>query len=171
MKKLPLLLAFVVAAFMFSSDARAKIYFGASIGDATLEEDTSGFDGNDTGYKFYGGFRFFKFFGIEAAWEDFGNPDSGGANAEVQRFDVFAVGVIPIKRLELWGKIGVGYWDSKASLSGGGSLNDDGTDTSYGVGIGFELTRMFWIRAEYESFELDDIDDLTMVSIGLDIRF
>ena len=154
--------------------ARAEIYFGGSLGQATLEVDRV--DADDTGYKVFGGFRFFKFFGIEGDFVDYGNLDgsSSGVNLDstVKSLDAFAVGVIPIKRFEIFGKAGVSAWDSDSKRTGSITETDNasGFDFSYGVGGAFLVTEHFAIRAEWEAFQLDH-DDLSMTSVGLELRF
>ncbi len=153
--------------------ARAEIYFGGSLGQATLEVDR--LDADDTGYKVFGGFRFLKFFGIEGDFVDYGNLDgsSSGVNFEatVRSLDAFAVGIIPIKRFEIFGKAGAAAWDSRLSGSVPTEMDKaSGFDFTYGVGAAFLVTEHFAVRAEWEAFQLDD-DELSMTSVGLELRF
>ena len=45
-----------------------------------------------------------------------------------------------------------------------------GTDLAYGVGVQFRLLSL-GIRAEYERFDIDDVDDANMLSIGVTYTF
>ena len=89
---------------------------------------------------------------------------------EITRADIFVLGVIPIGRFELYGKVGYGYWDSDFT-SGGMTQSTDDSDAAYGVGVAVKFAKLIAIRAEYELFEIEGIDDLTMASIGIDLRF
>ena len=63
-------------------------------------------------------------------------------------------------------------WD--ASLSAPAlpalSMNESGTDLSYGVGVQFRLLSLS-IRGEYEVFKIKELDDVNLFSIGLTWTF
>lgn len=173
MKKLLLSLAILLAAALLAvPDAHAEIVLGASIGQSDLE--IGSFNDDDTGAQFYAGFRFLKFVGLELEYTDFGTfeDNSGGMTdtREITRADIFVLGVIPLSRFEIYGKVGYGYWDGDFT-SGGMTQGDDGSDAAYGVGFAVKFVKILAIRIEYEVFETEGIDDLTMASIGLDFRF
>ncbi len=173
MKKLLLSLAILLAAAILAvPDAHAEIVLGASVGQSDVE--TGGFNDDDTGAQFYAGFRFLKLLGLELEYTDFGTFEQGsGASSEsleVTRLDLFVLGVIPLGRFELYGKVGYGYWDSDFR-SGGMTQSDDDADKAYGAGVAIKFAKLIAIRAEYEVFEIDGNDDLTMASIGIDFRF
>jgi hypothetical protein len=48
--------------------------------------------------------------------------------------------------------------------------SDDGTDLAYGVGAQFRVWSLS-LRAEYEVFDVDDVDDLNMISVGFTFTF
>src|SRR5262245_43429373 len=54
--------------------ARAGIVLGASVGETGVNLSTVDFNASDTSWKAYGGFRFFRFLGLQAEYLDFGNP-------------------------------------------------------------------------------------------------
>ncbi len=91
--------------------------------------------------------------------------------SKVKSFDAFAVGVIPIKKFEIFGKAGVAAWDRDDKLSTSTETEKHtGFDFKYGIGGAFLFSKHFAVRAEWESFELDD-DTLSMASLGLELRF
>lgn len=174
MKKMLLSLAVLLpAALLAPPAAHAEIILGAGIGQSDVKIGSVKAD--DTGGQFYGGFRFLKFVGVELEYTDFGTFEhtSGGTTdtLEVTRADLFAVGVIPFGRFEVYGKLGYGYWDGELRSAGGNPVSDDGSDPSFGVGFAIKFVKLLAIRLEYEEFEIDGVDDLTMASIGLDFRF
>ena len=61
-------------------------------------------------------------------------------------------------------------WDAELSFAGFDVGSEDGTDTAYGVGAAFNLGS-FQIRAEYEVFDISDVEDLTMLSAGFVFTF
>ncbi len=170
------------ATLLCTPDAHAGFLVGASVGQAGVEIDdsSSDFDEDDTGFSARVGYRFLKFFGVEAGYVDFGKPEGDVGNnvnleADATGFDIYAVGIIPITRLEIFGKVGYFQWDFDTDISSGSSPSGDGNDLSYGVGIGLHVVGPFHVRAEYEVFQVDvdDVEDseLSMVSIGADFRF
>jgi hypothetical protein len=174
MKKLLLSLAILLsAALLAAPDAYAEIVLGASIGRSDLK--LGNVKDDDKGAQLYAGFHFLKFVGVELEYTDFGKfeDNSGGTTSplEVTRADLFVLGVIPIGRFEIYGKVGYGYWDGDFQSSGGNPQSDDGSDPAYGVGFAVKFVKILAIRIEYEEFEIEGVDDLTMASIGLDFRF
>ena len=171
MKKpvLILLLALVIGG-LTSTSAMADWYFGASLTDTTTEDGD--FDADDNSWKAFAGWRFLKFFGIEAQYVDFGEFDDtvGGMDfaAETTSLSAFAVGSLSFSRIDLFGKAGLAYWDN--DFTTGLGSDDTGTDLAYGVGAALRITGKLWIRAEWEIFEVDDAD-LDMASLGIHFRF
>jgi OOP family OmpA-OmpF porin len=151
-------------------------YLGGSVGRSNLQVDDIGglsaadFDGDDTAFKVIAGFRPLDWFGVEASYVDFGSPDDRVAGqrikADTDGVSAFAVGFLDVGPFDLYAKLGGINWDSK--LSGG--IKADGTDFAYGVGAQFRLLSLS-IRAEYEAFDVSDVDDLNMVSVGLTYTF
>ncbi len=86
--------------------------------------------------------------------------------AEGDGISAFAVGFLPTGPVDLFAKVGLIAWDSKIE---GGVFDDDGSDLAYGVGAQFRVLGLS-IRAEYEKFEISDVD-LDMISVGLTYTF
>ena len=169
-----------VAALLVAPAAHAGgVFLGASLGQSDLETDVfaAGFDGGDTGWKLFGGFHFLKFFALEGGYINFGSPDESlfgrSANADVDGWDVYAVGVVPIRKLELFAKAGLIYWDYEFQVISDPDLrqDDDGIDIAYGLGVAWKFTDSFALRGEYEVFDIGAVDDLTFLSVGVDFRF
>ena len=152
-------------------------YLGGSIGQAGLKIDdlTNGvvanddFNADDTAWKLIAGIRPLDWLGVEAAYVNFGKPEDTvlgqKLKAEGDGISAFAVGFLPTGPVDLFAKVGLISWDSKIS----GSFNDDGTDLAYGVGAQFRVLGLS-IRAEYEKFDVSDVD-LDMISVGLTYTF
>ena len=151
-------------------------YLGGSVGQANLKVDdlaglsAADFDGDDTGFKLIAGFRPLDWFSVEASYVDFGEPEDDVLGerfeADADGFSAFAVGFLALGPVDLFGKVGGISWDSNFS----GGLESDGTDFAYGAGAQFRIWSIS-VRAEYEAFDLGDIDDLNMISVGLTYTF
>lgn len=150
-------------------------YVGGSVQQTTIEVDlgSSSVDEDDTGFKAFGGYRFFKFFGVEASYVDLGGVSDSSGSVDLTAFDVFAVGNLPLgENWVLFGKAGYYRWDAEVS----GSPDEDDTDLAYGVGAAFRFNDLLAVRAEYELFEVDEDKigadvDVDAISVGLEIRF
>jgi len=169
MKKVLVVLALGAATFLFAPEARAEFIIGASYVEGNVEEED--FEGDANGWKAHAGFRFFKFFGVEGSYTDYGDPegDFSGSDivAEVSTLEFFGVGVIPLGFFEIFGKAGYGMWDVDISDV---DFEDDGWDLCYGAGFAIKF-KFIGFRAEYEAIEISDIDTVDKVSAGVDFRF
>ncbi len=153
-------------------------YVGASVVDSKVKVEDSGFDfdSSDTSYKVYAGFQFFKFFGVEGSYLDFGSLDDDVSGTDVTvdatGWDAFAVGILPFgDHFQIFGKFGWLFWDSDTKASGSSSDSDSGNDTAYGAGIEIIIGKHFGIRGEYERYDIEDTEKVETYSIGADFRF
>jgi OmpA-OmpF porin, OOP family len=175
--KLPVLLlaSSLLIAAAPASTADRGFYAGAGLGQMNTEvDDVLGlnydFDEDDTGFKVFGGYRFFPWLSVEGAYLDGGNPsikESGGSETvklgiDVQSLVAAAVFALPVgERFELFVKPGIAYWDAETSLSFTSSTfsdsfreDDNGSAFFLGAGAGFDVTDNFGLRLEYEWFEV-----------------
>ena len=173
MKKFLLVgLLLMAAAAAFPSQAHAGFIFGAGVGSNTVEIDED-FDESDLGWKAFAGFRFIKFLGVEVQYVEFGNPEADDIEVELNDLAAFGIGVLPIgEHFEIFGKAGYGQWDVEVEDT---SLNDVLADESewdfvYGAGAAVIFGEHFGFRLEYEVFEVDDTDNVTMASASIDFR-
>ncbi|MBL8269994.1 outer membrane beta-barrel protein [Steroidobacter sp.] len=149
------------------------IYLGASIGDANIDikQGLAQVDSDDTGYKFIAGIRPLDWFGIEASYVNFGKPKDGSLAADADGISGFGVFFLPAGPVDVFVKGGLISFDSSISVDGVGDIyRKDGTDFAYGVGVQFRLLSL-GIRAEYEKFEIDNVKDANMLSIGVTYTF
>jgi outer membrane immunogenic protein len=172
MKRLLLALLVALCIFGYSSTvALAGFNIGASYTDATVEE--SDFDADNSNYKVFAGWRFVKWFGVEAQYVNFGEFDDslGGSDVEIDAtsLDVYAIGSLRFWRLDLFAKAGLSFWDAELD-NGSISDDDDGSDFAYGAGVALRITKRIWARGEWEVYEFDDVDT-DMWSLGVDFRF
>lgn len=174
----------VAGLFALSTAAQAAdngVYVGVGIGQATVEIDnlagisSADFDGEDLGYKVIAGVRPLDWLAFEANYINFGEPDDTLAGAKLRSegdgFAGYALGLVAAGPVDLFAKVGVLAWDSEITNPDVGRLaEDDGTDLAYGVGLQFRLLSL-GVRAEYEIFDIDDVDTANMISVGLTYTF
>lgn len=151
--------------------AESGFYLGASIGSASLDASDNGFDidDDDNGYKIYGGFNFGVVplidLAVEGGYVDFGSFGSGpGDNVDVDAWTGFGLAGFKLGPIGLFGKMGMISWDTDYGIG-----SDSGTDPAYGLGARFQLGS-FALRAEYELFDLDDVE-IDYLSVGAAYTF
>jgi outer membrane immunogenic protein len=173
----------VAALLLMSAESRADsgFYVGGSVGSAGLEIDfddpgdplnTVTFDEDDFAWKAFAGYNFdltLLNLAIEGGYVDLGgsSADLGGTlfAVDADGLDLFGVLGVDLGPIGIFAKAGVIAWDAEASIDGLGD-SDDGTDPAYGVGAKFGFGS-FAIRVEYELFDIEDAEDVAMISAGL----
>jgi opacity protein-like surface antigen len=112
---------------------------------------------------------------VEANYIDLGSGSDHVAGetlkADVNGTTLSAVGFVPIGPVDLFARIGAINWNASLeapSLSM--KASDNGTDLTYGIGAQFRILSLS-LRAEYERFDVSDIDTVDMVSLGVTWTF
>jgi opacity protein-like surface antigen len=149
------------------------IYIGVGVGQSTVEVDdvlaTDDFDGEDLGYKVIVGIRPLDWLAFEANYVNFGEPDDTVAGMQLRSeghgITGSALGFLSLGPVDLFAKAGLVSWDTEI-----GAIENDGTDLLYGAGVQFRLLSLA-VRAEYEIFDIEDVDDANMISVGLTYTF
>jgi hypothetical protein len=179
------IIAAVIVLVVCSSTAFAQVkqqsfYFGAGIGNTFFSseiddalDEIQEIDENSTGWKIFGGFRGPKIIGIEGGYRDFGEV---GANVSGETFetkttgwDVEALGRLEISVVDVFGKAGVMFWSTDASL-GSDTSDESGTDFLWGIGAGARLGPV-GARLEWESVEIGGPVNLSMVTLSATLGF
>jgi opacity protein-like surface antigen len=171
-----------------SANATESGFFvGGSIGTAAVEANVNDgivlpnpapvFDENDFGWKFLAGYDFalsdaFSV-GIEGGYVDLGSPSADVLTVPISLnpagFNLYGTAGVDIGPVNLFAKYGFVDWEVEGSL-GGIRFDDDGNDPAYGVGVRFDLG-FVEIRGEYEIFDISDVEDVTLLSAGIVVRF
>jgi opacity protein-like surface antigen len=137
-------------------------------------------DDDDNGFKVIAGMRPLDWLAFEANYVDFGNIEVSstgasvpGGSFELTGIDAFAVGFLPVTFVDIFGKVGAIRWDSDSAANVGGidfEDSDSGTDLAYGAGVQARLGSLA-ARLEYERFEVDNTDEVAMITLGLTYTF
>ena len=169
-----------------SATQAGDFYVGGSLGttssDGSPVDSGPGFTGttddSDMGFKVMGGYTIMKFLAVEAAFVDVGQVSMEQAQdaltAKADGFTVEALGIFPFaNKWEAFAKAGLYLWDGSATITGGvtpTTQGSDGTDPTFGIGVGWNAFNRGQIRFEAERYTLDDMD-VDMFSAGFNFRF
>jgi hypothetical protein len=138
--------------------------------DFTSPEDIeSVFDDSSEGFNLGAGWRFNKWFAIDAAYWDFGeyqsdrDPITGEKDdLDATLFTLGGIVSVPLWIFDVYARGGAAFWDLE-----GDRYEDDGTDLYYGVGAALNILGSLDIYLEAVRFDLEaDIN-----SIGLGLRY
>lgn len=175
-----LLVSFMVFA---PAESQADAYIGGSIGQSYIELDAGTpavpavFDEEDFGWKAMIGYDF-NFavitLGVEADYVDFGAPSGNVAGSQIEvdanGFAGFGTAGFNLGPVGVFAKYGVISWDASLTIDGFDTGSEDGTDPAYGVGAKFGLGSVE-VRGEYEIYDIEDSEDIAMLSVGFVWRF
>jgi hypothetical protein len=166
---------------LFSADSKADsgFYLGGSVGQAGVQINDGDpvqpivFDENDFAWKAFGGYNFdvtVVNLAVEGGYVNFGSPSMSALGSQLEvdidGFDVFGVLGFNLGPIGVFAKAGMISWDAEISVDGVSAGSDDGSDPAYGIGAKFNLGSLN-VRAEYEMFDVEDAEDVTMLSVGL----
>jgi len=169
---------FLVLATLSSSlsFAESGFYLGGSIGNASVgleEPDPNNLsidlDGDDFGYKIYGGFQFTAL-AVEGGYVDFGTIEGSSDNSiGVTGLNVFGKLSMGLGPIEVFAKAGGFVWESDYEQASA-AFKEDGFDPAMGLGASFTWSDVSF-RAEYEQYFIDDFDEVSMFSAGVTLWF
>ncbi len=149
-------------------------------------------DDRDSGYKFFGGYRFSRNFALEGGYFDLGKfgftattvpTGTLTGNAKFKGLNLDAVGILPLsEKFSVLGRLGVDYADAKDEFAGTGAvsvLNPNPkkreANYKYGLGLQYDFSRSLALRVEAERYRVNDAvgnkGDIDLVSVGLVFGF
>jgi hypothetical protein len=184
------LLALSASAILFSLPlaqavaADSGFYLGGSVGSTGIEVEIDDginlpetFDEDDFSWKLFGGYNFglgdVVTLGVEGAYVDMGGPSTEILNIpvgiETTSFNVFGTLGFDIGPVGVFGKVGYANWDVEAFVDDL-RIDDDGSDPVYGLGLRLNLGSVE-LRGEYEVYDVSDVEDVAMASLGIAFRF
>jgi len=181
------LIALLVVLFLAPQARAGQAYVGVSLGRASLEASPTDidldidFNGDDSGFKVFGGYRFKRFLALEGSYFDLGNIDDSVLGfsflADVKGVDACAVARLSAGRwFEFYGRAGLAYWDVEATVIDEETdhritRNDRDSGWTFGVGGAVRINRHLALRVEWQVYELEQSDSVSFASLGLEVGF
>lgn len=133
---------------------------GAVYHEATVEA-------SETTWRLFGGYRW-RYAGIECGYRDLGTAedviDGVPVSASSKGWDAFAVGIVPLGRLEVFGKLGAYFYDLERSDGSSPSYSLSSNASVGGVGVAVHWPSLS-LRLEWERSLEQDM--LSVVSVGV----
>ncbi|WP_339074713.1 porin family protein [Teredinibacter turnerae] len=155
--------------------SESGIYIGGSIGRASLDTKDTDYDLSEeaSSYKVLVGYNFgllpFLDLAVEADYRSYGEFENNVAKSELTSIDAYGLVGMNFGLAGVFVKYGYANTDVD-SVIGDQDYNESDTSPSYGIGAKASLLD-FTFRGEYEYFDLQDTDDLSMVSVGVTYTF
>lgn len=165
------------------------LYVAAKLGSTDVEADLGDtfdqvIDGDEDSTTFEIGFKFNRFWAVQAGYHDFGNFDTSllgceacGDGGLVLDADTraYSLSVVPqidlVWRVSIFAKVGLAIWETEidAITDDTSQFVDDFTDEDiiYGVGARFRLLGNLSAFAEWEQIA----SDIETISIGAHLQF
>jgi len=157
---------------VLAADESGGWYLGIGAGQSTFRDTCSYFDSQawssacddeSTGWKVFAGRDITDYFGVELSYADAGEakitgPASAPGTLEIRPHLVslsLKLEIPLVSRLTILAKAGATYFKVDYERTGSyRALNsgDDGLEPSVGLGVGWDLSRRFAVRAEWENF-------------------
>jgi len=180
MKKCGAILILLMLTSPQAIQAAGRFYAGFALGEAKVSRWCNSSprhcNDSDIGLKLSGGFQITPHWGIEAAYLDLGQvtasfTESGPPSfrADIDGFMFSGTGTLPVsKKIDIFAKAGVFRWhvDSvRFGVLATQTQQRNGSNFSFGTGLGFLITQAIQLRIEWEQFE--DIGDQNTSDINL----
>jgi OOP family OmpA-OmpF porin len=176
----------LLAGSAFAQQPR-KWYAGLDIGQTQLNRggedgvDLSGLDDKSTAWSVLAGYRFTRFFALEAGYTDLGEFSDQDSSSSTWGLMVNTRGILPIgKHFELDLLFGLVWMQRDLTF---GSVSDDvsGTTGKFGIGFAVPVNERLAFNFEYNQYldfalGFDDdfdlyVDDTTSYSLGVRWKF
>ena len=156
-------------------------YLGASIGNATLDEDFDGLvvDDNSTAFRIIAGWRFNDYITLEGGYHDFGDfeqtfDDGNGpmtAKLSADGFILGATGRVPVsERFAVTGRAGMFFWDGSAEVNNVSQATPEDSNLYLGVGVSFDVGKRLQLTGDWTRYELESAAS-GVFSVGLQYGF
>lgn len=150
-------------------------------------------DQSDTAFALHGGYRFTRYFAVEASYADLGTFDytvecpavcipeafPRQVDASIDRLDVALLGIVPFsERAEVYARVGMAQTQVDVTvtsmLEGTRGRSSDSSDVVYGLGLRVHFDAPWSLRLQWERSEAD-IDassaDVDTLWLGGEYRF
>ena len=160
------------------------LYLGAGLGDFSvtideiddIDDAISDFDTDESSSKYFVGYRFNQFFGIQADLYDFGDSSATllgrPISSKTEGYGASVVGTLPIGFVELFARAGLVWYDLEVTTPNiSDRIDESDNDVVYSAGIGFTIVHRVNLQLEYEVFDIGEFDDADAYWLNLSWRF
>lgn len=162
------------------------LYLGGGVGDFSSEVrdinsandvDDVGIDFSDSSnaMKVFAGWNFNRYFAVQGDYVDFGESSGAVASSvgtnDVQGLAPSIVGTIPIGPIELFGRLGVMFYEIDMNLTGGRLIDDSGSDMVWSAGLGVDIKDRVNLRLEYEEIDIPQLDEADALWLNVAWKF
>ena len=163
------------------------LYLGGGIGDfsSSIDEvnrldqiDDAGIDftDGDNATKLFAGWNFNRYFAVQGDYVDFGDQSgavspSVSGTSNVKGFAPSIVGTLPIGPVELFGRIGMMFYNVDVNLNGGQLIDDSANDMVWSAGVGIDIADRLNLRLEYEQIDIPRFDQANAVWLNAAWKF
>jgi hypothetical protein len=162
--------------------AESGIYVGGGVGQAKVEDSAGNpggmdFSESDVGLKLFAGYHLDVIplisLAAEVGYRDLGKQATTTAGIDsdyrVTGFDYSVLAGVGLGPVDLFARVGGMQYDLQKNVLG--VKNDyDGTAPLYGIGLWVTLFGL-GVRAEYEKIDIDQLDNVEMVSVSAFYQF
>ena len=163
------------------------LYLGGGIGDfsSSIDEvnrldqiDDAGIDftDGDNATKLFAGWAFNRYFAVQGDYVDFGDQSgavspSVSGTSRVKGFAPSIVGTLPVGPVELFGRIGMMFYNVDVNLNGGQLIDDSANDMVWSAGVGIDIKDRLNLRLEYEQIDIPRFDQANAVWLNAAWKF
>ena len=163
------------------------LYIGGGIGDfsSSIDEvnnldqiDDAGIDftDGDNATKLFAGWNFNRYFAVQGDYVDFGDQSgavspSVSGTSRVKGFAPSIVGTLPVGPVELFGRIGMMFYNLDVNLNGGQLIDDSANDMVWSAGVGIDIADRLNLRLEYEQIDIPRFDQANAVWLNAAWKF
>ena len=162
--------------------AESGIYIGGGVGQTKVEDSAGNpggmdFSESDVGLKLFAGYHLDVIplisLAAEIGYRDLGKQATTTAGIDsdyrVTGFDYSVLAGVGLGPVDLFARVGGMQYDLQKNVLG--VKNDyDGTAPLYGIGLWVTLFGL-GVRAEYEKIDIDQLDNVEMVSVSAFYQF
>ena len=157
-------------------------YAGGALG--FVKFDSGRFDDDNSFPQIFAGYQFTPYFGVEGAWQDWGEFENNAFNSEIDSYSLSLTGRLPLStRFALIANFGALWYETDIRAQGAFDKIDN-EELTFGVGGSYEISDNLDFRLAYDRVDLDldftnlgdavtgDFDsDIESITLGLKYEF
>lgn len=170
-----ILFSMIFLTSLYAGDLRG-VYLGGGVGQSFIQTEFKDIqntdlklDESDFAFKFFAGTRMSRVLAFEAGYKHLGTVkdkfEGMSYESSTSGYDLCALGNLHLGIVDIFAKAGVFFWDITNKIESI-EMTDSDSNLLWGFGATVRLGTL-GIRAEWERFELEQFDRLSMLSAGI----